>query len=314
MMIDNMTDSNLPVLKLPAFREIVTENRHENVIQFQFTNYGSGWGGPEIAIARLIPTVDYVLSVPDDHYIVMPLRGVTDMERRDGRNYEKSKAFLGRMVLNVQGSSAMYRWNKPFDNLYTRIFPQNVVAVAETLVRGDPAAVQLVNTPLFSDPLLEQLLLTLIREAKDNNPAGRMYIEIMGFALVTHLVRHYSTLGPRRMLSPKSFGLSHQQLDIVTSYIKIHYHDSISLEDLGGLVGLSKYYFARMFKRSTGFSPHEYLIRERIEQAKRLLSLGEMNVTEVAQFTGFADVSKFSNLFKNRVGVSPGVILKESKK
>ncbi len=309
-----MTNPNLPALKLPAFREIVTENRYEDVIQFQFTNYGSAWGGPEIAIARLIPTADYVLSIPDDHFIVMPLRGITDMERREGRNYEKSRAFTGRMVLNIQGSTAMFRWNKPFDNVYTRIFPQTVLAVAEALVKGDPASVHLINMPLFSDPLLEQLLLTLIREAKDDNPSGRMYVEIMGFALVTHLVRHYSTLNPRHVLAQKSFGLSHQQLEIVTSYIKAYFYDSISLEDLAALVGLSRYYFARMFKRSTGFSPHEYLTRERIEQAKRLLSLGVMNITEVAHFTGFADVSKFSTIFKSIVGVPPSAIIKESKK
>jgi len=68
---------------------------------------------------------------------------------------------------------------------------------------------------------------------------------------------------------------------------------------------MSPYHFSRMFKLSTGLSPHQYVIRQRIERAKALLTNTDLPVGVVAQEVGFASPSHFAQQFRRLVGVSP---------
>jgi AraC-like DNA-binding protein len=91
----------------------------------------------------------------------------------------------------------------------------------------------------------------------------------------------------------------------VERYIKENYTNDINVEQLAEMADLSLCYFVTVFKTVIGKSPKDYLIDCRIEQAKQLLIETEHNVTEVAALVGYDDASYFSNLFKQREGVSP---------
>ena len=73
-------------------------------------------------------------------------------------------------------------------------------------------------------------------------------------------------------------------------------------------VNLSPYHFARMFKRSTGLSPHQYVVRRRIERAKELLTNTDLPVGVVARRVGFASSSHFAQQFGRIVGVAPSAL------
>jgi AraC-like DNA-binding protein len=78
-----------------------------------------------------------------------------------------------------------------------------------------------------------------------------------------------------------------------------------SLEELGALVNLSPFHFARVFRRATGLPPHTWLMQRRLEQARALLRSGCAPLT-VAMQLGFADQSHLGRQFKQSYGVSPG--------
>jgi len=84
-----------------------------------------------------------------------------------------------------------------------------------------------------------------------------------------------------------------------------HYGEKISIPFLAEKVNRSETHFSRLFKQETGCSPNEYLIRIRIEKARKLLSQTRMNATEIALECGFSSTAHFSDTFKKNTGVSP---------
>lgn len=81
--------------------------------------------------------------------------------------------------------------------------------------------------------------------------------------------------------------------------------ESIRLQDLAALVGISKYHLLREFKRYTGSTPNEYVITLRLNYAKELLRYSSCSVGEIAYTCGFNQVSHFIGLFKVREGITP---------
>lgn len=88
-------------------------------------------------------------------------------------------------------------------------------------------------------------------------------------------------------------------------YIRAHYSDDLSLEDVAGRVHLSPFYLSRLFKEELGNTFVEFLTRVRIEEAKRLLLGSTLAVQEVADAVGYQDASYFAKVFKRQEGRTP---------
>lgn len=93
----------------------------------------------------------------------------------------------------------------------------------------------------------------------------------------------------------------------VEDYIEAHLADPVGLADLAGAVGLSRMHFAAQFRIATGRSPHEHLMRRRIEHAQGMLRDQDTPLVEVALSLGFQSQSHFSTVFKRFTGSSPAV-------
>ena len=89
------------------------------------------------------------------------------------------------------------------------------------------------------------------------------------------------------------------------AYIHEHYAEPVSRQAVADHVGMSSSHFARCFRQEVGVTPIVYLNRCRVNQAKELLSAGDMTVTEIAMAVGFSDSSYFSKVFRREVGESP---------
>lgn len=90
----------------------------------------------------------------------------------------------------------------------------------------------------------------------------------------------------------------------ITDFLHNHWEHPISLDDLSQLVGLSRSYLIRVFKRATGIPPHRYLLQIRLHQARKRLALGD-SISQVAIQTGFADQSHFTRTFKAVFAMTP---------
>lgn len=105
-------------------------------------------------------------------------------------------------------------------------------------------------------------------------------------------------------------GLSPRPLRQVTDYINARLDQELGLEELAAIAKLSQYHFSRSFKHSTGRSPYQYVIYQRVEQAKQLLKQGEMSISEVAITCGFTHQSHLNRHFKRLTGLTPKAFMK----
>jgi transcriptional regulator GlxA family with amidase domain len=100
-------------------------------------------------------------------------------------------------------------------------------------------------------------------------------------------------------------GLPPRVVRRVREHIDAHIEKRISVEALAALANLSVCYFVRAFKQSVGVTPHDYLIRRRVERTMQLLSGTDMSLSEIALAAGFADQSHCARRFRQHVGMSP---------
>jgi AraC-like DNA-binding protein len=80
---------------------------------------------------------------------------------------------------------------------------------------------------------------------------------------------------------------------------------AVSLAELAGVAGLSRFQLVRQFARATGLTPHAYLIQRRIEAARVLLARGSA-LADAAAASGFADQSHMTRIFIRTYGITPG--------
>ena len=83
-----------------------------------------------------------------------------------------------------------------------------------------------------------------------------------------------------------------------------HYAQPLSLNEIAGVAGLSKYHFLRLFRATYGITPMEYVSQRRIERAQDLLRTTNLTVTEVCFTVGFSSLGSFSSRFRRLVGES----------
>lgn len=162
----------------------------------------------------------------------------------------------------------------------------------------------------LADPLIHGLALALKVEVEAGGSNGPLYAETLATTLAVHLARKYS--GPTLRCRENSRGLAKYQLRRAIDFIHDHLSEDISLKAIAAAVGISPFHFSRLFKRSTGTSPHQYLLQCRTERAKQLLLQSSESIADVAVRLGFCDQSHMTTHFKRAYGVTPKAFLRNA--
>jgi AraC family transcriptional regulator len=100
-------------------------------------------------------------------------------------------------------------------------------------------------------------------------------------------------------------GLPPRILRRISEYVDDNIEQRIPLEMLAKIANLSVSYFVRAFKQSVGVTPHDYLVRRRVQLTMDLLLRTDMPLSEIAHAAGFADQSHCARRFRQHVGMSP---------
>lgn len=154
-----------------------------------------------------------------------------------------------------------------------------------------------------ADSVIRSLGIALLGELESNALSSNLYAESLANVLAIQLLRNY-TASPVR-LTPRIGGLSGRKLLEVKRFMAENYTRELRLEELAQVAGISRFHFAREFKKMTGASPHQYLLKLRIQHAKSLLQSSEMPLIEVGLQSGFSHQSHFTRLFRKFTGTTP---------
>jgi AraC family transcriptional regulator len=121
--------------------------------------------------------------------------------------------------------------------------------------------------------------------------------------LAAYLAEKYTTATPGQ----REFrgGLPIRRLQKVAAYITEHLAEQISVQALAQLVELSPFHFSRVFKQTTGMTPHQFVTRERITRAQQLTRETSRSLIEIALEVGYSNPSHFAKVFRKVAGVTP---------
>ncbi len=238
-----------------------------------------------------------------DHLITIALDQGCGGEIRTAGGMRARGQSRGSVAVIPSGHPFSVTLEGPTNHLAIYLDPSLVLRAADSESRARKQSVEVVERCVPTDPVISGVGLALMAELESDGLGGRLYADSLANVLAVQLLRHYTTSGD----SPHKFkgGLSGNRLRRVMSLIAESYESDLSLSDLAEVAGMSTFHFAREFKRTTGTTPHQYLIKFRVDRAKALLSGSEMPLVEVSSRSGFSHQSHFTRLFRRLTGTTP---------
>jgi AraC family transcriptional regulator len=272
----------------------------------------AGWTGLVAQAFQEPPELESWV-VPARSYVTLILfaGGTMHVEQRHAdAPWTQFDAFPESLILRpAMDQSYEVRWAcaspAPPRTLHLQLGMDLLSRTAEEIGGYDPTHLSVVERLGFQDPLMAQIGFALWRELEHRAPAGRLYAQLAAQLLAAHLLQHY-TSAARDLGLPAQEGLTCRQIARVTDYIQAHLSEDLSLDVLAQQASLSPYHFARLFRRATGESPHQYVLRQRLEAAQRLLADQEhLPLVHIARASGFASQSHFTRTFRHYVGLTP---------
>jgi AraC family transcriptional regulator len=154
------------------------------------------------------------------------------------------------------------------------------------------------------DFVIRNLGQSLLPAFEQPEHVNRLFIDHVLLAVGAHLVQVYG--GTKARSFPVRGGLAPWQERRAKDYLDANLDGDVSVTMLAEACGLSSTHFSRAFHRTTGASPHQWLLQRRIDKARRLLCDPDAPLADVALNCGFANQSHFTRVFTRLIGISPG--------
>jgi AraC family transcriptional regulator len=168
---------------------------------------------------------------------------------------------------------------------------------------GAYGEVELRASRKFADPRLSAMVAAVHAEMVAGFPSGRLFLDSVEQAMAVTLVNRHAVR--HRPVQFSRGGLSSARLRRIKELVHTKMEDDLSLEEMAQAVGLSTAHFARMFRKSTGETPHQFVLRQKLERAKGMLRAPGARVLDVAIACGFKTQQHFAQVFRDVWGVSP---------
>lgn len=209
----------------------------------------------------------------------------------------------------IPSGRVFHGWAKPKDrtNSFTTLTfrPGLISEELELLFAGtqeDPAV-------YFQNEPLKATMLKLESALKSNLSPSALYLETLGLAAVLEMNMALSAGGTPPL---RHGGLGKSQVNQLSEYIRVNLTRNMTLEELAGLVGMSRFHFSRSFKQAFGDSPVRYVNRERYRLAQALLAGSRLSVAEIAARVGFGSTQQFLKVFRTLAGMTPAEFRKQA--
>jgi AraC family transcriptional regulator len=270
------------------------------------SSVGRAWSGFEAA------TWDVTGGIAErgpaaTHILIMHMSAPVPGSCRCGDTMSTRTMGPGNMDLVPLGCSATWLDEGPGSVLNVRLSGALLASAARELSTATHQSISVAPQLHLQDRQLEHLGWALVAELESGAQEGRLFAECVGNAIAVHVARRYSSARSEEMVR----GLSRRQFRSVVDFIGENLSKDLSLRDIAAIAGLSPSYFNALFKRSAGVTLHQYVMRQRVDRAVRLLSREGARLPDIAAQAGFADQSHMSRCVRKLTGLTPASFARE---
>ena len=201
-----------------------------------------------------------------DHVVVAYRRGTT-IRRGVGGIWTTGTPGPGAVSLLTRAVASRWVWPDDIEVVHVYL-PADVLARAcRDMYDRDVRDVTLRDEVQADDPAIHRTALMLAQEAELGGPGCGLLVDALACQLAVLLVRAHADVV---FDEPAGAGLTSAQERTVRDHVEEHLHERITLDDLATVAGLSRCRFLRRFRRSTGTSPHDFVLDRRVARAQVL--------------------------------------------
>jgi AraC family transcriptional regulator len=275
----------------------------------RFSSAANGWRGILIE-QHCIPSMEMSEHYVQGHRLLVHTGKPVEYEWRDGSRWRSKMLQPGAFCLQSHGEINFPRWHDTFEFLAIALDPAFLAHSFQDA--GLSESIQFQARRAAFDPVIAQFARRFKTEIESGSYCGALYGESLAIAFSLHLLEHHSQ--HPKSISQSRGKLTAIQLRELIELIHTNLSEELSLSNLAAHLNLSPFHFARLFKSSLGLSPHQYVLQNRVERAKKLIMVSkssDLRLIDVALQVGFYDQSHLGKAFKRVVGVSPKVFSKQ---
>ena len=245
-------------------------------------------------------------SPRDDAYmIVIQIHGKNSRELwLDGRPIKTEPLYAGGVVFHDLRQGPRFYFHDPLDAVNFYLPRKTLDAIADDA--DAPRISDLKFTPGVGvmDQIVGELTRLLLPAFENPDQVSQLFADHVSLALGTHIAQAYG--GMRSVAALSRGGLATWQERRAKELMGANLQRDVSTADVATECALSAGHFARAFRRSTGLSPHQWLLQRRIDEAHGLLRDRRLSLAEIARACGFADQSHFTKAYTRLRGITPG--------
>ncbi|MFC3581954.1 helix-turn-helix domain-containing protein [Sphingomonas hylomeconis] len=249
---------------------------------------------------------DEISQTIPHHLVLLSFKPFSNRESRlGGTRVRSASAASGACEIVPAGADYWSRWHEPKEVSAFALSQDWLDRVAQSDLDLPAATVNADALPIVDRrvALIGGMLRDELRSGTHAMMAGLELDSLLNL-LGIHLIKHYGIARPQKDLG----GLSDRQLRQVRDYMVAHLAESVKLEALAAVVALSASQLMRSFRRRTGTSPHQYLMRLRLDQARALIVGGVLPLADIALACGFSSQSHLTAIMRREDGLTPGAL------
>jgi AraC family transcriptional regulator len=248
---------------------------------------------------------EYIHSPIPDLSLAVVVNGAGAVESFSGGERQKAVMRSGDVCMTAGGRADHHRIKSLTSNaiqtLHIYIPAYHFARVADEYARaGTASRLEQPDALGFTDPVVVQTGFALIQAVEIGAP--NLYAESAAQFLATHLLLTHS----RRSASAADWrnpgAITDRRLARVLEFIGHHCTENLTLDQIAREAGISRFHFITLFKKACGVTPHQYLLKLRLERAAELINTTDLSIQAIAANCGFVAPSHFSAAFRKHFG------------